>query len=386
MTENKAVFTKYKEKYVLIHIVQNRAEHIYAYDSLDALDTGTIINCRIDSQAENIGACFAAYDKNLLAFVQKSIKNGTVLPLMYKKEAHDGKKAVFTDKLSISGEYVVVSDGGHFVKSSSKIPESERKDITEHFREIFQDEGYGVILRTRTFIEDGGVRKAEEELSVILDKLKSIEESSAHLVQYSVLYRPLPSYISDIRYLITQGVEEVVCDNAQIMEKISGTHESLSGQVNLSDRVGLRFYEDELLPLCKLYSFDAKISEALSRKVYLKSGAYITFDTTEALIAVDVNSAQNVKRNDKEDTFLSVNIEAASEIARQLRLRNISGMIIVDFINMNSDENYDRLSECMKDQFKTDRVRCRFIDFTSLHLAEIIRDREGRTLYRILGD
>lgn len=386
MTENKAVFTKYKDKYVLIHVVQNRAEHIYAYDGLESLDTGTIINCRIDSQVPNIGACFAAYSSDGLAFVQKEIKNGTVLPLMYKKEAHDGKKAVFTDKLSISGEYVVVSDGACFVKASSKIPEPERSEMTDCFRNICEDHGFGIIIRTRAFTEEDGQSKAKEELSLICEKLKSIKESAEHLVQYSILYSPVPSYISDLSYLIEKGIDEVVCDNPGIMEKISGKYDTLSAPVSLSDRVSLRFYKDELLPLCKLYSFDAKISEALSKKVYLKSGAYITFDTTEALTAIDVNSAQNEKRSKKEDTFLSVNLEAASEIARQLRIRNITGMIIVDFINMELSENYDKLSDCMKKEFKEDRVRCRFIDFTALHLAEIIRDRKGTTLYRILGD
>ena len=386
MTENKAVFTKYRDRFVLIHTVQNRTEHIYAYDSLDGLDMGTIINCRVDSQAPNIGACFAAYSCDRLAFVQKEIKNGTVLPLMFKKEAHDGKKAVFTDKLSIGGEYVVVSDGGTFIKASTRIPEPERGEMTAHFRRICEDQRIGIIIRTKTFTEEDGLRKAEEELSLICNKLKEIKQSSEHLVQYSILYRPLPSHISDLLYLIAQGIDEVVCDDSQIMDKLSDAYESLSGRVSLSDRVSLRFYEDELLPLCKLYSFDAKISEALSRKVYLKSGAYITFDTTEALTAIDVNSAQNEKKGDKEDTFLSVNLEAAREIARQIRIRNISGMIIVDFINMQSDDNYDKLSECLKNELRSDRVRCRFVDFTALHLAELIRDREGRTLYRILGD
>ncbi len=158
----------------------------------------------------------------------------------------------------------------------------------------------------------------------------------------------------------------------------------MNGPVNITDRVGLRWYEDDLLPLCKLYSFNAKISEVLSKKVYLKSGAYITFDRTEALWAVDVNSSSNSYGRAKEDTFLRINIEAADEIARQLVLRNLSGVIVVDFINMKNKGDYDVLKEKLKERLSFDPKDTRFVDFTALGLCEITRKRSGRSLHEIL--
>ena len=166
----------------------------------------------------------------------------------------------------------------------------------------------------------------------------------------------------------------------EIRDAIAKGYEYISGPVNITDRVGLRFYDDKLLSLCNLYSFNAKISEALSRKVYLKSGAYITIDRTEALTAIDVNSAGCNSTHKKEETFYDINLEAAVEIARQLRLRNISGMIVVDFINMADEKHYDELAQCMKSALSEDLVHARFIDFTGLKLAEIIRSRSGKTL------
>ncbi len=386
MNEDRGVFTLYKDTYVLIHIKDNRAEHIYAYKSLEQLDAGTIINCRIDSQASNIGACFAAYSKNEQGFLQAEYKNGTLLPLMYKKEAYDNKKAVFTDKLSIAGEYTVVNEGTSYVKASAKVSGEERQDLIDDFKALSAGKDHGIIIRTRAFTETEGRKKAVKEYEIIIDKLKKLHETSEHLPQYSVLYRPLPAFVSDIMWILQCGAKEIVTDREDIMEKLQVSYDSLSGPVSVSDRVSLRFYHDDLLNLCNLYSFNAKISEALSRKVYLKSGAYITIDHTEALTAIDVNSSRNGKMRQKEETFLDVNREAAVEIARQLRIRNISGMIMIDFINMADDNSYRLLEETLRIEVSVDRIKCRFIDFTGLHLAELIRDRHGVALYTLLGN
>ncbi|MBR2529454.1 MAG: ribonuclease E/G, partial [Lachnospiraceae bacterium] len=188
----------------------------------------------------------------------------------------------------------------------------------------------------------------------------------------------------DIMYLQSLGLSVIVTDNEEIRSILNSKFDSLSGPVSVSDRVSLRFYEDKLVGLCNLYSFNAKISEALSKKVYLKSGAYITIEHTESLYAVDVNSASNDKKGDREETFLSVNKEAAVEIARQLILRNMSGMIIIDFINMSRDISYDELEKTIRDAISSDREMTRFIGFTALKLCELMRSRSGRSLYSAL--
>ena len=118
--------------------------------------------------------------------------------------------------------------------------------------------------------------------------------------------------------------------------------------------------------------------------MYLKSGASITIDQTEALTAIDVNTASNAGKTLKNNTFLAVNIEAADEIARQLVLRNIGGMIIIDFINMDLESDYDELKNHLVKVLKSDREYCRFVDFTGLKLCELTRSRRGKSLYQSL--
>ena len=383
MTEDIAVFTIYDEKYVLMHIKDGRAEHIYVYDSLDEMPIGSIINCRAERGVDNIDATFVQYDKNRTGFINKTIKGQTVCPLMLKKEAYDDKKALFTDKLSITGKYAVVSDD-RFVKVSKKIPKEERDAITERFTALSDEYDIGIIIRTSAYYDENGLKQAEEEIVRIKDLLDDIRKRSEHTPQYTVLYSPLPSFATDIIYLTGCGISQIVTDSEEIKSVLDSKYDTLSGPVILSDRVSLRFYEDKLLSLCNLYGFNAKISEALSKKVWLKSGAYITIEHTESLYAVDVNSASNGKKTDKEETFLSVNKEAAVEIARQLVLRNMSGMIIIDFINMSRENSYDELEKTIRDAISLDRETTRFVGFTALKLCEMTRSRGGRSLYSAL--
>ena len=384
MIDNRAVFTKYEDKYVLMHICGNSAEHIFVYDSPNCLQTGSIINCRAEETASNIGASFVRYEKNGKGFINKMIKPETVLPLQYKKEAYNEKKATFTDKLTIEGNHAVVMTGDDFVKVSSKIPEPDRSRIYEVFSKRPENEHLGIIIRTLTYTGEDGIEKAKEEIEKIKNIIETIYGKSSHVPAYTVLYSPIPEYIKDMLYLSGLGIEEIVTDAAEIRDILDREYEHVSGPVKVTDRVGLRFYEDDLINLCNLYSFNAKISEALSRKVYLKSGVYITFDVTEALVSVDVNSAGCLMNRDRKETILKINCEAARAVARQLRLRNISGMILVDFINMDSKDDYDILEDVIKKALSEDRVIAEFIDFTGLKLCEIVRRRSGRSLYQKL--
>lgn len=379
MNDNKAVFTKYEEKYVLMHIKGNRAENIYAYPSLDDMPIGTIINCRIEKQLDGMDSGFVMYDSKKQGFINKKIKCGTVMPLMYKKEAYDDKKPVFSDKLTIDGTYVVATDGESYVKASSKIDEERKKEYIDAVFEKAKELSIGVIIRTSVDNTKDGISLALDEMRKIKETFDAIRERSQHVPQYTVLYRPIPAFIKDILYLCGQGIEEIVTDDELIREKLEGGYETVTGPVSLTDRVRLRFYDDPLVNLCKLYSFNAKISEACGRRVYLKSGAYITIDHTEACTVIDVNSAKTDAKS-----VLAVNKEAAYESIRQLRLRGISGMILIDFINMQTSEEYDELEGIIKQAAASERIHTGFIDFTGLGIAELVRDRTGRELAAVL--
>ncbi len=157
--------------------------------------------------------------------------------------------------------------------------------------------------------------------------------------------------------------------------------------INQPENLNL-LYEDELLPLYKLYSVEKTLSEALSRKVWLKCGGYIIIEQTEAMSVVDVNSGKNVtkakKEADKENNILKTNIEAGIEIIRQLRLRNISGIIIIDFINMAQQESRDKLLSVLKEYARLESIQTNVVDITPLGLVEMTRKNNGKTLKELI--
>ena len=145
-----------------------------------------------------------------------------------------------------------------------------------------------------------------------------------------------------------------------------------------------RLYQ-EALSLSTLYSLDSRLQEAFSSRVWLKSGAYIIIQPTEALTVIDVNSGKNSIQKDAEETWSRINLEAAGEIALQLRLRNLSGIIIIDFINMSDSRHRQRLLEYMRELVKADRVKTTVVDITPLGLMEITRKKGTKPLHEQLG-
>ena len=187
-----------------------------------------------------------------------------------------------------------------------------------------------------------------------------------------------PAYLDLINKIKQEELDEVVTDNEYIYTVInSSNHELFSSKK-------LRLYSDNMLALYKQYDISKEINNALSRKVWLKCGGYIIIEPTEAMTVIDVNSGKYVSRKKgtdaNEETYFTVNIQAAVEIARQLRIRNVSGIIMVDFINMNNQTHVDELISILKQELKTDPVTASVIDITKLGLVEITRKRTGSPL------
>ncbi len=142
----------------------------------------------------------------------------------------------------------------------------------------------------------------------------------------------------------------------------------------------LRFYEDPLLPLIKLHSLETALENALKEKVWMKSGAYLVIQPTEALTVIDVNTGKFDGNKNQQDTFLKINLEAAREIAREIRLRNLSGIIVVDFINMDAAENRKLLMEEFASWLKLDPIKTTLVDMTALELVEVTRKKLRKPL------
>ena len=218
--------------------------------------------------------------------------------------------------------------------------------------------------------------------SEILQELEGLEKDFFHLKEtaihktcYSLLYQPPKGISKILQDLRLNTLEEIVTDDHSFYEIISSEfdkNENFTGKI--------RYYEDALLPLYKLYSIESEIRNALRKKVWLKSGAYLIIEPTEALTVIDVNSGKNVTKKKSEESFLKINLEAAKEIARQLRIRNISGVCIVDFISMESKESNETLMHEFRMELKKDPVGVQLVDITKLGLVELTRKKIKKSL------
>lgn len=202
----------------------------------------------------------------------------------------------------------------------------------------------------------------EEELSLI-----------SHKSVFSILKNGEKSWINVLNSRLSyEEYAEVITDIPEFVEELEQYHVTTDKKV--------RFYKDDKLSLASLYSLTTKCQAALSQKVWLKSGAYLVIEQTESFNVIDVNSGKNIKKNSSEDYIYTINQEAALEIAVQIRLRNLSGIILIDFINMKSKENQKQLLQYMQELFNEDKIKTLVIDITKLGIMEVTRFKAGKSL------
>lgn len=297
------------------------------------------------------------------------------------KEAVKTKQPSLSANISFTGAYVVLTIGKKKIGYSGKltIEEKERlKNFVSEQRERFAAGKYGFVFRTncKELTEDFG--KLEEELEDLSAQADSFLEMAGHRTCYSLLRKAPPAWLSATEAVYRQEYEEIVTDNEEVFRILK--------EENTFQKVAVRLYEDRTLKLSKLYSLETKMTEALAKNVWLKSGGYLVIEPTEALTVIDVNTGKSIGKKAAKEHFYKINIEAAEEIALQLKLRNISGIIIVDFINMDTKEYEDNLLAELKRHLGKDSVKTSVIDITPLGLVEITRQKKSRPLAEQLGE
>lgn len=266
----------------------------------------------------------------------------------------------------------MLTGGDKKVGVSAKLDKETRKRLKE-LLELHKKDEYGVIVRTNA--NSASDSEILQELEGLEKDFFHLKETAIHKTCYSLLYQPPKGISKILQDLRLNTLEEIVTDDHSFYEIISSEfdkNENFTGKI--------RYYEDALLPLYKLYSIESEIRNALRKKVWLKSGAYLIIEPTEALTVIDVNSGKNVTKKKSEESFLKINLEAAKEIARQLRIRNISGVCIVDFISMESKESNETLMHEFRMELKKDPVGVQLVDITKLGLVELTRKKIKKSL------
>jgi ribonuclease E len=300
--------------------------------------------------------------------IEQALKPGQGVLVQVTKDPMGGKGARLTGQVSLPGRYLVYVPDGGASGISRRLPERERVRLRDVMKRI-RPSGAGVIVRT------AAEAASEEELAADLERLKkgwdSIKRKTRRAKPPKELYEEPELTVRVIRDVFsTVEYRELVTDSRAVYERVTGYLREVAP--DLLERV--RLHEGPL-PLMEEFHVAEQIHKALERKVWLPSGGYLIIDRTEAMTVIDVNTGKAVGKSNLEETVVGTNLEAAREIARQLRLRDIGGIIVIDFIDMLLQRNRDQLIFALKEALAQDKTRSQVFDITPLGLLEMTRKR-----------
>jgi len=301
-------------------------------------------------------------------FTPDQIKVGQEILVQIIKEPISTKGSRLTTQISLPGRFCVLVPNSSMIGVSKKIESvKERKRLRKIARAI-RPEGFGLIVRTVAEGRTEDVLKADvESLVKVWEKIeKKLKGAKPPLL----VYKDMGMTSSVIRDLFTSDVTKLVVDSKKLYKEITSYLKEVAR--SMVDSVELY---NKKLPIFDYYGIESEIEKSLARKVWLKSGGYIIFDQTEALVAIDVNSGKFIGHRDHEQNSLRINLEAAVEIARQLRLRDLGGIIVIDFIDMRDERNKRRLYEEFKRELAKDRAQANIAPISEFGLIEMTRER-----------
>lgn len=301
--------------------------------------------------------------------LKELIPEGTEVIVQVEKEERGNKGAALTTYISLAGRYLVLMPNNPKAGGiSRRIEGDERSELRDALRSLTIPDGMGMIVRT------AGVGKDEQELQWDLDYLlalwKSIQDASTEKSAPFLIYQESNVIIRTIRDYLRQDIGEVLFDTTESYEEAITFIKQVMPQYESS----IKLYDDKL-PLFNRYQIESQIESAFEREVKLPSGGSVVIDPTEALISIDINSSRATRGADIEETALNTNLEAADEVARQLRLRDMGGLVVIDFIDMSSNSNQRKVENRMRDALEPDRARVQVGRISRFGLLEMSRQR-----------
>ncbi len=382
----------------------HKAEKVELFYDDDNYVLGNIYVAHVNDLVKNINAAFVEYspnnkgylsleDNHNVFFINKKnttkVCEGDNILIQVKKEPIKTKDAVVSTNIEYSGKYVVLTYGKSGISVSSKITDDTLRDslkaignsfiasidFDKNEYPLFTEEVFmsilkatGIIFRTECAavtkdpIDDKALIR--EELAKLYKELLNIFHKAMSSKGRTLIKESENPIITMTKSVLSNACDtEVITDSRQIYDSLAACG------------INARLYLDNLLPLYKLYSVESVLNEITSKKVWLKSGGYLIIEYTEAMTVIDVNTGKCEQGKDKDKTIMKINTEAADEILRQLRLRNISGIIIVDFIDMKCEDYKSQLMKQLKLKASLDEIRTIIIDMTKLNLVEITRKK-----------
>jgi ribonuclease G len=314
-------------------------------------------------------------DQNFM--IEELLHEGQEIMVQVSKAPIGNKGARITSRISLPGRFLVLMPTTNHIGISRRIEdENERRRLKDALSAIRPD-NYGLIARTVS--EGVSTEKLADEMNFLASLWEEIQKRNESAPVPSLLHKELNVTLRAVRDLFTREVDKLVIDQKSGYEEILQFLDTFMPGLKSS----VELYEDSE-PIFDAYNLESEISRALKKKVWLKSGGYIVIEHTEALVAIDVNTGRFVGKYNLEETILKTNLEAVKEIAYQIRLRDIGGLIIIDFIDMEKKSNRERVFNALKDALKKDRSKTNVVPMSELGLIEMTRKRTRETLNRML--
>jgi ribonuclease E len=309
------------------------------------------------------------------ARIEQILKARQSIVCQVTKNPIGAKGARLTQEVSLPGRFVVLIPNSSTYGISKRLSEEERKRLRNILDKIKPAE-HGLIVRTAA---EGATREElERDVTRLLNQWQRIDDLAKRSSAPTLLYREPDMAVRVIREEFNSSYRGVVIDDRALFEEVRDYVASITPE--LADRVELHDPETEPLPLLETHRVHEQLHKALDRKVWLPSGGSLIIERTEALTVIDVNTGKNVGSSSLEETVFRNNLEAAEEVARQLRLRDIGGIIVIDFIDMEIKKNRDEVVRVFRDALARDKTRTQVFDISELGLVEMTRKRIGEGL------
>ena len=388
---NKLIFTTLRGRHAAVLASEKRILQFEFEGEEAAEQIGTIYIGKVRNVVKNLNAAFVEYKPGINGYYSlndnrvhifadgtrsdRMLKSGDEIVVQISKAAIKTKDAVLSGELTLTGRYVaVMARNGVSLGISTKIRDKKWREAFKEqweseYNHYFNDNSLSFIIRTNAYEAD--FTSVIAEARTLAERLEKICRNASFRTPHSVLYSPDSFAISKIRDLYKQDTIEIVTDDREIYDELMNSEYS-DNQI--------RFYEDTY-PLSSLYNLETSLERALGKTVWLKSGGYLVIEPTEAMTVIDVNTGKNIEKKSPEDVYYKTNLEAAAEIAFQLRLRNLSGIIIVDFIDMKEEEHNLELLNVFRQHLNLDPVKTTLVDMTALGLVEVTRKKIKQPLH-----
>ncbi len=309
------------------------------------------------------------YKKNSQGKSECTLKEGQEILVQINKEERGTKGATLSTQISIAGRFMVlIANSDKSGGISRRITGDEREDLKNQVSKLDIPEGMSVIIRTAGI--DRSFEELQNDLNYLISLWDDINATQASADSPQLIYKDDKLIVRVFRDIFRDDIEEILVDDKSVFEEAKNFAELVIP--DQKDKVKLY---DEEIPLFNRYQIESQIELAFQREISLPSGGSIVIDPTEAMTTIDINSARSTKGKDIEETALKTNLEAAKEIARQLRLRDVGGLIVIDFIDMQNEDSQNKVENAFRRAVSSDRARIQIASISRFGLLEISRQR-----------